>query len=202
MKFKTLLFIVIASLASFAFAADKVGDTCPSQGSISRQVGGEVMLCTNGNWELSGKVGTTPVAIEMKLTKDGKIVQRATLNTLDGQPAPVSKSSEHTYIAKATKDGDIVKLTPGTVQAGFSALMIPRLVQDGKILLTVSASQTELLSIREMKQGDLIVQMPDTSTFSTTSRIVLEDGKETAIPMGENNQYKLVVSATRGKIGS
>lgn len=184
MKKTFLLCIMMVVFTSTAFAADKEGDSCPSTGYHTSQVGGEVLSCINGKWKLTSHVGTVQITVGVQLLEGTKGLTSFQLITLDGQPAPMNIEAERSYIAEAKKDGDKVVLTPGTVKDGFSMTMTPTLAKDGKIEVEFVANKTEITAMNKFKQGDMEIELPQVNSIDLKQKLALDSGKEITIPFG------------------
>lgn len=184
MKKTFLLCIMMVVFTSTAFAADKEGDSCPSTGYLTSQVGGEVLSCINGKWKLTGHVGTTQVTLTVQLMEGDKLQTSTSVTTLDGQPVPISIGTERAYVAEAKKEGDKVILTPGIVKSGFFMTMTPTLAKDGKIEVEFVVSKSELTAINKFKQGDMEIELPQVSSVDLKQKVALDSGKEITIPFG------------------
>lgn len=139
--------LLLVTCTSTAFAADKVGDHCKKIGFVS-QVSGKLMSCVDGKWK---SVGTTPITLNVQLADGSKSLTNMSVTTLNGQPAPISIGSDHTYVASAKKEGDKVTVTPGVVHEGVSMTLTPTLAKDGKIEVELVVVKDDLAAINKDK---------------------------------------------------
>lgn len=212
MKIFSILSILLASFTSTAFAADKAGDSCPTTGYASTQIGGELLSCIDGKWELLGHVGTTNVTLAVRVMEGKTLLTSASVTTLDGQPAPIGVGNLRTYVAESRKDGDKVIVTTGTVKEGLFMTMTPTLIKKGKIKVDFVMSKVEVTAMSNVKQGDLTVQLPQIKSIDLKQALALDDGQEFVIPFGSlvnstndtaesgklpHPQYTLRITATK-----
>ena len=156
---KSLIIIAMALLSSAAFASDKAGYPCPTDGWVSRQIGGEVLSCVDSKWKLS-HVGTTQITMSIQLLEGIRRHISTQVMTLDNQPTPISIS----FV-----DGEL------------SMVLTPTLIQGDKILVDLAANKSE---IHPLKPGEMPFSSSQMNQFYIRQMVALKIGEEVAIPFG------------------
>lgn len=117
-----------------------------------------------------------------------KIVERVSIShsgaiiTLSDQPAPLQVGRQTTYLARVSAtSGDggsgSTSLEPGTVNTGLLMTVLPRIVEQNKILMRLSIAITELQSLEEASSGGVSIQTPEISTTGFLQNAVLTSGE-------------------------
>lgn len=115
------------------------------------------------------------------------IVHTGTVVTLSDQPAPLQVARQRTYVARvsaaATTDSSSTSLEPGTVEEGLTMNVLPRVIEEDRVLLRLGVGITQVRDIVDFVAGDLTVQLPDLDTTGFLQNIVLSGG-ETLVMSG------------------
>ncbi len=115
------------------------------------------------------------------------IVHTGTVVTLSDQPAPLQVARQRTYVARvsaaATSDASSTSLEPGTIEEGLTMNVLPRVIEQDRVLLRLGIGITQVREIADFSAGDLTVQLPDLDTTGFLQNMVLSGG-ETLVMSG------------------
>ncbi|MFB2866361.1 secretin N-terminal domain-containing protein [Aeromonas sp. MdU4] len=93
--------------------------------------------------------GSKAVLSLLEQKGDVSVVNTASLTTMSGQPVPVQVSNTQNYIESITQSTDdgVTTVTPnvGTVNSGFSLNVLPKVMDDGKVLLQYNMNISTLV---------------------------------------------------------
>ena len=131
-----------------------------------------------------GKQQVNGQAVIDALQVMGKValVTEASVTTLNGQAAPVSVAEERNYVAAAatTVGGTLfnsqTQLTPATLVTGFNMQILPRILENGEVLLQYGLSLSDLKSLDEFGDTSSKVQLPDVNVRSFLQQAILRSG--------------------------
>jgi len=119
------------------------------------------------------------------------IVHTGTVVTLSDQPAPLQVARQRTYVARvsaaATTDSSSTSLEPGTVEEGLTMNVLPRVIEQDRVLLRLGVGITQVREIADFVAGDLTVQLPDLDTTGFLQNIVLSGGETLVMSGFERN---------------
>lgn len=97
--------------------------------------------------------------------------------SLNGEPAPIQVAQQTGYLAESSSTatanvGTTNGLIPGTVTTGFTAMFLPKVV-DGKILLGMNMTISNLVGIQTISSAGSSIQVPtvDSSTFQQSVKL-------------------------------
>jgi len=134
-------------------------------------------------------------AIIKALSRIGKvaIVTSGTMVTMNNQPVPINLQRSVTYLASA-QSGAISTgvatgptLTPGTVNTGFQMNVMPRVLDEKRLMLQCALNISSLESLGTISSGTganaLTIQTPEVISRSILQRAMLKSG-ETLILTG------------------
>lgn len=134
-------------------------------------------------------------AVIKALSKIGKvaIVTSGTMVTMNNQPVPINLQRSVTYLA-STQSGSISTgvatgptLTPGTVNTGFQMNVMPRVLDEKRLMLQCALNISSLQSLGTISSGTganaLTIQTPEVISRSILQRAMLRSG-ETLILTG------------------
>lgn len=121
--------------------------------------------------------------------------------TRNNRAAPVQQTETTTYIAQtstvvATNAGTQDSLLPGTVVSGFSGLITPHVLDDGRVLLQYGVTLVVLNSIAQLKSASQTIGGPDYTRRAFDAEMVLKPG-ETVVVV----PYKEDISRKQGATG-
>ena len=116
------------------------------------------------------------------ISKQGatSLVTSATVTTLNNKVAPVQVSTETSYIASTemTVQDGITTITPttGTVNAGFTMEVLPRILDHGRLLLMFTMTITELTKMETVTTGQSMTQLPTVETRGFVQEVAMVSG--------------------------
>jgi type IVB pilus formation R64 PilN family outer membrane protein len=109
------------------------------------------------------------------------IVHSGSLVTLSDQPAPLQVGRQIAYIERvsaASGDGASASLEPGTVDVGLFMTVLPRIVENDKILMRLSVAITDAQTpFRSFESGDVRIELPEIETTGFIQNAVVNDGE-------------------------
>lgn len=120
------------------------------------------------------------------LARQGNIstLTTATLATLSGNAVPVQVGEETGYVASSSTTlvpnvGAQTTITPGTVNTGFSLVLVPTIVRGGEVLLQMQLNLSTLREIRKVggANGDTAVEVPLVGSRQVLQRVKLRSGQ-------------------------
>jgi len=122
------------------------------------------------------------------------------LVTLSDQPAPLQVATKRSYVARVSgTSSDTTSsstLEPGTLDIGLSMNLMPRVIEQDRVMLRIALGITDLVQLREFTSGGATVQLPEVDTTGFLQNAVLQSG-ETLVLAGFEKK-----SATDVKTGT
>lgn len=136
-----------------------------------------------------------------------------TLVTLSDQPAPLQVSTKRAYVARVSgSSSDTTSsstLEPGTLDLGLNMNILPRVIEQDRIMLRIALGITDLVRLREFSNGSesnpTKIQLPEVDSTGFLQNAVLQSG-ETLVLAGferksANDQRQGVGSADNWLLG-
>jgi len=107
------------------------------------------------------------------------IVHSGTLVTLSDQPAPLQVSRQIAFLERVSSSGtDSVSLEPGTIDVGLFMTVLPRIVEDDRILMRLSIAITDAdPNFRSFGTNDIEIELPELETTGFLQNAVVGDGE-------------------------
>lgn len=103
------------------------------------------------------------------------------LVTLSDQPAPLQVATKRSYVARvsgsATDGASATTLEPGTIDIGLSMNLLPRVIEQDRIMLRIAMGITDLVQLREFSSGGSSLQLPEVDTTGFLQNAVLRSGE-------------------------
>lgn len=103
------------------------------------------------------------------------------LVTLSDQPAPLQVATKRSYVARvsgsATEGAAATTLEPGTIDIGLSMNLLPRVIEQDRIMLRIALGITDLVQLREFTSGTASLQLPEIDTTGFLQNAVLQSGE-------------------------
>ena len=144
------------------------------------------------------------------------IVHSGSLVTLSDQPAPLQVSRQIAYLERVSSSGGdtaSVSLEPGTVDVGLFMTVLPRIVDNDRILMRLSIAITDAdRNFRTFGTDELQIELPEVDTTGFLQNAVMGDGetmvlagfeKSTNSLAGDTNPFGYLFggsqSTTRGR---
>lgn len=137
--------------------------------------------------------------IQSTLTADENIdrvsiVHSGSLVTLSDQAAPLQVARQIAYLERVSSSGDTgsVSLEPGTIDVGLFMTVLPRIVQDDKILMRLSIAITDAdPNFRTFGTDDITIELPEIDTTGFLQNAVVSDGETMVLAGFEKAQNSL-----------
>ena len=133
-------------------------------------------------------------AVVQALEQQGEVTveTRGGATTADNRVAPVQVVRRVSYartVETGRDSGGELRTTiePGTITTGFEMTLLPRLLDDGGILLRYNVQLSELDDIKEFTTDRQTIQLPELSTMSFEHETVLRD-RQTLVLAGFERQ--------------
>jgi hypothetical protein len=155
-----------------------------------------VLFAAFMSFAAAADTGGPSVKVNILVTKGGALVHDSSVTTSNGVAAPISLMREMTYVAAASKNADgAVTLTPGTIQTGFMATVVPLVQSDGRIRTQVSMSISELVGMgrRAIADGMAVDEPKLGPVLTLTNDVVTNQGEPTILYSGD---YRVQIMAT------
>lgn len=150
----------------------------------------------NAEGPILSKFNGTKAIIDAISTKgDVSILTSTVVTTLNNKVAPVEVSNIRHYVSSISttvSDG-----TPTTsaetaeLSTGFSMQVLPRILEHGRIMLSISMSLNQFIKMTEVNVTGSTVQLPETNTRSFLQEIAMLSGKTLIISGFEQTENRL-----------
>lgn len=130
------------------------------------------------------------------------IVHSGALMTLSDQPAPLQVGRQISYLARTSStsgDTSSVSLEPGSVDTGLMMTVLPRIVEQNRILMRISVAISDLTQLAEFGPADNQIQLPEVETTGFLQNAVLTSGETLILAGFEKDQNE---SDTTGAPGA
>lgn len=116
-------------------------------------------------------------AVSEKITTE----YTGTLVTLSDQPAPLQVATKRSYVARvsgsATDGASTTTLEPGTIDIGLSMNLLPRVIEQDRVMLRIALGITDLVQLRDFTSGGSTLQLPEVDTTGFLQNAVLQSGE-------------------------
>jgi type IVB pilus formation R64 PilN family outer membrane protein len=138
-----------------------------------------------GQWATGTSLASTTHAVVDALQTMGKVslMTETSVTTLNGQAAPVSVAEQQSYVASTattlssgTSGTTQTQVTPATLVTGFNMQILPRILDDGQVLLQYGLSLSDLKALTEFESNGTKVQLPDVNVRSFSQQAILRSG--------------------------
>ncbi len=130
-----------------------------------------------------GTRSTTQMAIEALSAVANRVTVEYTgsLVTLSDQPAPLQVATKRSYVARVTgtsgQTTSSTTLEPGTIDIGLSMNILPRVIEEDRIMLRIALGITDLVQLREFTSGASSIQLPEVDSTGFLQNAVLQSGE-------------------------
>lgn len=100
---------------------------------------------------------------------------------MSNQPVPIQAIQRTAYLAGSSASqsdyGQTTELTPGEVTTGFTATIIPHILDRRRVILQYNLNLSTLDELTEFSTSDLTIQLPKTSTRAFSQRSQMQMGQ-------------------------
>lgn len=132
------------------------------------------------------------------------ITHSGALMTLSDQPAPLQVGRQISYLARTSAssgtDTTSVSLEPGTVDTGLMMTVLPRIVEQQRILMRVSVAITDLTILRSFGSENNQIQLPEVETTGFLQNAVLTSGETLVLAGFEKDSNSRTTSGSPGPL--
>ena len=122
------------------------------------------------------------------LSQQGRVRREtsASVVSLNNQPVPVQVAKQTSFLASSQNTvtanvGSTSSLTPGTVTSGFNMSILPRLLNNGTVMLQFSTDISTLRRIRQVTSGNSLIETPEIDTRNFMQRVAMKSGETLVI---------------------
>ena len=149
----------------------------PGDGSDADQISSDRLVS-----ELRANKGVTRAAV----------VHSGALVTLSDQPAPLQVGRQISYLKRTSStsgdSGGSVSLEPGTINTGLMMTILPRIVEQNRILMRISVAITDAQQpFAEFSSGGTSIQLPEVETTGFLQNAVMTSGETLVLAGFEKN---------------
>lgn len=148
-----------------------------------------------------GASASEAVKITFELSKDDKVINSASIPTLDGKGEDYQAGDMVGYLKDAQQVGDTLELTPGTVESGLKLTATPHITSEGKVQLKVTGKHAELISLdtKQLDKPNAAVQVPNLDEHKIDLLFTAKSGEKLEFPWVSpktNSRYVLTFTTT------
>ena len=182
---------------------------------------GDMMLSVDGSQKLTFGVGSGGAnrAMENKWSSDStatldllrqnknvSLVTSSMIYAMNGQPTPFQQLDEVGYLAQTevsepTEEGaaPTLALTPGRTSQGFSMMMMPRIMSDGRVMMNFAVDSSRINAIDSYGiDGGAQIQLPNRSLNKYQQMVSVESGKPLMIAGLERTENHAQINSKFG----
>jgi type II secretory pathway component GspD/PulD (secretin) len=106
------------------------------------------------------------------------IVHSGTLVTLSDQPAPLQVARQIAFLERVTGSDTSVSLEPGVIDVGLFMTVLPRIVENDKILMRLSIAITDAdPNFRQFGTDEVQIELPEIETTGFLQNAVVGNGE-------------------------
>jgi type IVB pilus formation R64 PilN family outer membrane protein len=141
----------------------------------------------------------------LRTNKNASLVTSSTIYAMNGQATPFQQMDEIGYLAQVTvTQGENVNpqssLTPGKTSQGFSMMILPRILSDGRVMMNFAVDSSRINSIDEYgteQQGK--IQLPNRSTNKYQQLVAVHSGEPLMIAGMERTENTAQIGSMLGR---
>lgn len=141
----------------------------------------------------------------LRTNKNSSLVTSSTIYAMNGQATPFQQMDEVGYLAQVTvTQGENVNpqasLTPGKTSQGFSMMILPRVLSDGRVMMNFAVDSSRINSIDEYgteAQGK--IQLPNRSTNKYQQLVAVNSGQPLMIAGLERTENSANIGSKFGR---
>lgn len=142
----------------------------------------------NGIDDFAAVLGSSESVSHVSIVNSGAVV------TLSDQPAPLQIGRQISYLervsAAASGDSTGTSLEPGTVDVGLTMNILPRVIENNRILMRLALSLTSVEEpFGSFTSGDATIQLPELETTGFLQNAILSEGETLVMAGFERQQH-------------
>ncbi len=142
--------------------------------------------------QTAGSAGITTLKLLNNVADNITVEHTGSLVTLSDQPAPLQVATKLDYVKRVSAsttgvNGTTTSIEPGTLDLGLTMNILPRVIEQDRVMLRVALGITDLVALTEFVSGDSKVQLPRVDTTGFLQNAVLQSG-ETLVMAGFERQ--------------
>lgn len=142
----------------------------------------------------------------LRTNKNVSLVTSATLYAMNGQATPFQQMDEIGYLKEvevvAGQEGapPTRSLKPGKTSQGFSMMMMPRILSDGRVMMNFAIDSSRINSIDEYGDDDMgRIQLPNRSTNKYSQLVTVRSGAAVMIAGLERTENSANIGSKFGR---
>ncbi len=141
----------------------------------------------------------------LRTNKNASLVTSSTVYAMNGQPTPFQQMDEIGYLEKievTTSEGSEpqVSLTPGKTSQGFSMMIMPRIISDGRVQMKFAVDSSRINSIDEFGTETAgKIQLPNRSTNKYEQLVTVRSGEALMIAGLERTENSAAIGSKFGR---
>jgi len=121
------------------------------------------------------------------------LVTNVGVTTRNNRIAPVSNTKTTGYIKRMETRNYLTTVESSTVdqdtlETGFAMQLMPNILDNGKILLMFRMSIKELISLKDLRYDNFVIQMPEVEERSFMQEVIMESGQMLVLSGFERQQ--------------
>jgi type IVB pilus formation R64 PilN family outer membrane protein len=117
------------------------------------------------------------------LSQAGRVSERSNtaVTTMNGRPAPIQVVEQTGYVRERAittdENGNVqTSVTPGQVTTGLTVNLLPRILNDGQVMMNYNLAISRLTSLETFGDADSQIQLPTTETRALMQQVMMRSG--------------------------
>lgn len=143
----------------------------------------------------------------LRQNKNVSLKTSSMMYAMNGQPTPFQQLDEITYLASTEMEAaegedssPTVTLTPGRTSQGFSMMIMPRIMSNGRVMMTFAVDNSRLNSMDEYGvEGSTSIQLPNRSMSKYQQMVSVQPGKPLMIAGLERVEHTAQINSKFGR---
>lgn len=142
----------------------------------------------------------------LRQNKNVSLVTSSMIYAMNGQPTPFQQLDEVGYLAETEvtpgEDGaePLMTLRPGRTSQGFSMMLMPRIMSDGKVMMNFSVDSSRINAIDNYGiDGGAQIQLPNRSLNKYQQMVTVQSGKPLMIAGLERTENMANIKSKFGR---
>lgn len=142
----------------------------------------------------------------LRQNKNVSLVTSSMIYAMNGQPTPFQQLDEVGYLAETEvtpgEDGaePLMTLRPGRTSQGFSMMLMPRIMSDGKVMMNFSVDSSRINAIDNYGiDGGAQIQLPNRSLNKYQQMVTVHSGKPLMIAGLERTENMANINSKFGR---